>query len=357
VGDDARIAIPVENINKVISSGLASMGLDDLPASLEVDDDEYTVNALSIQLKNHYLDITGDVDDVEFEAKGDLYATDAGLDLNVVWLDVDMPWYMDIANALSGGVIQRALEAALPSALGDVGVGAFVGLGVFSKSVPNVDLLLEIHNHGFVTTGENGIVISASVKPVFDPVPIKAPAYLKANKETKEFHRTGCPYGSKLKWQKTVMFIREAAAIHAGYNGCFTCAREYSHPAGRVIFGYRSEGNPPNQSMDVQVTVEAKLMKPVVVDGVTVTDPPFSSAVHSTAKANASGVWHATDLSSANLLIPGLWRFRAHAGGWTGECTMQIKPTAAKFGATNQIAFTLGKPTGNPGYGKMPSFP
>jgi len=355
--DDARVAIPVEHVNEAIKSGLAGMGLDKLPRSIQFDGGAFTVNALEIELKNHYVEITGNVDDIDFVAKGNLGATDTGLHIDITWINVDMPWYIDIASALTGGALQRALEDALPSALEGVGVGAFLGFGIFSQTLPGIDVLLELHNSGYVSTSKDGIVISASVAAIFDPVDVALPTYLTGNKQSKEFHRDGCPYLAKLKWQNKVTFIREAAAIHAGYNGCYTCAREYSHPAGRVIFGYRSGGNAPNSNVDVDVTVEGKLMDPLVVDGVTVTDPPFSTKLRVKRHADANGVWQAMDFSSANLVIPGLWRFRAHTGNWTGECTMQVKPSAAKFGSTNLIAFTVGKPQGSSGYGKMPQFP
>lgn len=355
--DDVRIAVPVENVDEAIANGLASMELDELPTTLTIDDDEYTVEAISITLADFYLSIRGDVDDVEFDARANLYATDAGLEVGVVSLDIDMPWYMDIANTFAGGALMRALEGALPDAVGTVGVSAFVGVGVFANSVPNVDLLLDVHNHGFVNTSKQGIVLSASVMPIFEPAPIKKPTYVKANWRTKEFHRPGCPYGAKLKWQNTVTFIREAAAIRAGYNGCFTCARELSHPAGHVVFGYRSEGNASEAKVDVHVVVEWKLMEPVVINGVTVTDPPFRTSLETTATTDANGVWLARDRNATNLAVRGLWRFRAHSDSWTGECTVRIKPTARNFGAVNYVAFTVGKPEGTAGYGEMPPFP
>jgi len=355
--DDIRIAIPVEHVDEAIAVGLASMGLDKLPREIHVDGDSYKVDALELELKDHYLDISGNLDHVEFDAKANLAASDDGIHVEVTAIDIDMPWYMDIVSALSGGIMQRAIEEGLGNALQGVGTSAFLGFGIFSQTLPGVDMLLEIHNTGYVWTGRDGIVLSASVDAVFDAVEVVEPTYVTGNKQSKEFHRDGCPYLAKLKAIKRITFIREDAAIHAGYNGCYTCAREHSHPAGRVVFGYRSPDNAPSSPVDVQLTIQGKLLAPLVVDGVTVVDPAFSSKLHVKRHTDANGVWQAMDGGAGNLALPGLWRFRARAGDWTAECVMQVKPTAAKFGATNFVAFTVGKPKGNSGYGKMPQFP
>ncbi len=355
-GEQMRFAIPIENFNAFLNQSLADMGLGSFPATITFEGDTYDVDSLKVSLKNHYLQVEGEIDDVEFVAKGNLFATDTGLEAQITWLDVDLPWYLDIANAFSGGLITRAVEKAIPSAIGGVGNEAFAGLGVFSQNLPGVETLIEIHNHGFVTTSTQGLVISATVQPVFDAVPVTTPTYVKAHKYSKEFHRPGCLFGDKIKWQNAAWFIREASAIRAGYNGCNTCAPEFSHPAGRLVFGYRSS-TPSFEQQPIEIKVVGKLMEPEIVDGVTVTDPPFAADAEFTAKPDANGIWQFTDYSSANLAITGKWRFRATLGNWTGECTMKVKPTASKFGYTNYVAFTVGNPIGQFGYGKMPEFP
>ncbi len=355
---DLAVAAPVELVDQILADGLAAAGLGDLPTTMEFDGEERTVQALRIRLRDHYLDISGEIDDVEFTAKALLYARPDGITYQVLIqdLDVDLPWYADVVDVISGGAITRAIGDSFPAMIGALGDGASGGLGVFASRIPTVETSVDIHNKGYAAISEQGMVVGASVtaKPV--AAPIVQPTYLVGNRKSREFHRAGCPYGDKVKQRE--LFIREAAAIRSGYNGCFTCAHEYSHPFGKLTFGFRSPGgNLANALLTVPVSIVGKLVTQVVVDGVTVTDPPFTRDATLKVKVKPDGSWQTYLYDSTSQLIPGTWRLRATSGAWTGEVTATIVPTARNFGASNMIAFTLGIPAGAIGYGQMPPFP
>ena len=352
---DIRFGMPVERVNQHINSELAKNGLADLPTDIEHDGDTYTVEALSIELKDHYLYITGTIDDADFKAWANLSISGGAIQVGVTSLDIDLPWYLDILDVFTAGTISRIVEDTLPGALEAIGGGSLSGLGIFASAVPGSDLVVDIQTGGAIHTSAQGLLIGGSVTPVFDALPTVKPTYIWGNKDTKEFHRRPCPYGDKLKWQRTVLFISEEAAIRDGFNGCWTCAREYSHPAGRLSVGIQSFDGTPNEQREVEVALRGFLTEPIVVDGVEVTNPPFALDFKRKIKADESGHW--SFISHQGLLVPGNWRIKVKLEDWEGECTMRIKPTATNFGASNKMAFTVGKSEGNSGYDEMPDFP
>lgn len=352
----SSIAIPADTVNASIQKNLQDMGLDpgSLPSPLPGDPD-YTVYALSISLRNGYLKVTGDVDDIDFTARLGLTGTGNGFKTVVKNIDFDIPWYLDILDAFSAGAITRSLEEELPNALNGLSQ-AVSGLDVLADSLPNPNVpgnpvTIRVEVKGNVTIRTDGLIPAISVTPEFNKAPIEKPTYVKANKETKEFHRgTKCQYGKRLKWQNTKYLIDETAAIRLGYNGCWTCAREFSHPAGRLIFGFKSNGHSPGETIEREIEVEGKLMEPMVIDGVEVTDPPFLTKKTHSRKVNDEGTWSASNGFSSNLVQPGLWRFTARFEGWVGTCELEVKPTATNFGATNHVHFTIGEPNGDFSY-------
>ncbi len=357
------IAIPADTVNASIQQNLIDMGLDpdSLPSPMPGDPDR-TVYKMNIQLRDGHLKVTGDVDDVEFTAKLGLKSTGSGLETFTISVDFDLPWYMDIADVFSGGALTRFFEEELPKSLGGLsqsvaGLG-FVADALPDPSIPGNPVTIRVELAGPVTIRTTGLILRMSVTPEFEAAPEKKPSYVKGNKETKEFHRgASCPYGKKLKWQKTKYLLSEAAAIRQGYNGCWTCAREYSHPAGRVMFFFRSTGHTPGESIHREIIVEGKLMQAMTIDGVEVTDPPFETGESYSKNVDEAGVWKASNGYSSNMVQPGLWRFTARSGDWSGECEFYVKPTARNYGATNYVTFSIGSSDGNFGYDEMPPFP
>ena len=358
---DDGVAVPADAVYSSIHQNLQNMGLD--PASLPSplpNDPDYTVYSLSIVLRNGYLAVSGDVDDVEFSARLRLQATANGIETVVLGVDFDLPWYLDILDAF-GGAITRAMEEELPKALSGLSQ-ALAGIDLFADGLPNPSVpgnpvTIHVEVLGGVTILETGLILQLKVNPEFDPAPVKEPVYIKGNKYTREFHRKKCPYGKKLKWQNTNYLLNEASAIRQGYNGCWTCAREYSHPGGRVTFGFQSLGHSPGELIERTIEVTGKLAEPMVIDGVEVTDPPFQVKESVSHNANEAGVWTIKTGLGSYPVQPGLWRFTAISGTWTGECEFLVKPTAQNFGAKNYVSYTFGNPNGNYGYGELPPFP
>lgn len=355
------IAVPADAVYASIHQNLQNMGLD--PASLPSpmpNDSDYNVNSLSITLQNGHLAVSGDVDDVEFSARLRLKTTVNGIETVVLGVDFDLPWYLDILDAF-GGAITRAMEEELPKALSGLSQ-AVTGIdlladGLPNPSVPGNPVTIRVEVLGGVTILETGLILQIKVNPEFDPASKTEPIYLKGNKYTREFHRKQCPYGKKLKWQNANYLLNEASAIRQGYNGCWTCAREYSHPGGRITFVFQSIGHAPGELIERTIEVVGRLVEPMVIDGIEVTDPPFQFEESTSYNADEAGVWRIKTGLSSYPVQPGLWRFTAIIGNWTGECEFLVKPTAQNFGAENYVSYSIGNPNGNYGYGELPPYP
>jgi len=361
--DEMRIAIPAQTVNAGIKDGLKAMGvdLDSLPATVSIGDDEFTVQKLSIKLRDGHLKVKGEIGDVEFSAAMGLRATDSGLKTTVYDVDIDLPWYMDILDVISFGAITRMLEEELPKTLGGLSAGAVSGMDLFSKSIPGSALIYDVHTVGIVKIRRDGIIVPANVEVKFNPVPIEKPTYIIAHKWSKEFHREGvCRYGNKIKGPQRRYFIREAAAIHQGYNGCWTCAREFSRPDGHVSFRFRSTGHAPHAYVEMSIKIEGKMLEPFIIDGVEVNFPPFFTGGRLKGKADRFGVWQ-QQIKKKYKLLGGVWQFQARSADmWTAECKFKVKRSTywnGSSGVESYVSFTRGKPKGNFGYGEFPPFP
>lgn len=361
-GSDGGLAIPADTVNASIQQNLISMGLD--PASLPSPmpgDPDLTVYALSIELRDGHLKVTGNVDDIDFSASLGFKISDGEATTIVHSVDFDLPWYLDFLDAF-GGAITRAMEEELPKALAGLSQ-AMAGLDAFADSLPDPNLLpgnpvaIKVSVGGLVSIRSNGIVVPIAVTPEFDAVSIEVPTYIKGNPTTKEFHLGPCIYGNKLKWSNRRNLLDWVAAIRQGYNGCWTCAREYSHPAGRIIISVRSTGNLPDTSVTRDISVVGKLVEPMVIDGVDVVDPPFGVTKRYSSPTDSSGTWKVSIGSSANLVQPGKWRLTASSEGWSATCEFQVKPSAQNYGATNYVSFSIGQPNGNFAYDEVAPFP
>jgi hypothetical protein len=361
-GSDGGLAIPADTVNASIKQNLKDMGLDSdsLPSPMPGDSD-LTVYALCIQLRDGHLRVTGDVDDIEFSANLGLKISGGTVTTIVHKVDFDLPWYLDFLDAF-GGAITRAMEEELPKALSGLSQ-AMSGLDLFASNLPNPNLpgnpvTINVSVGGLVSIRSSGIVIPIGINPQFDAVPIELPTYIKGNRETKEFHlSTTCIYGKKLSWKKTQYLPGLVPAIRQGYNGCWTCAREYSHPAGRIIFTVQSTGNAPDTEIAREIGIVGKLVDPLFIDGVEVTDPPFESRKTYVKKSDGNGIWEISVTSMSNLVQPGNWEFTVTSENWTAVCEFNVKPTAQNYGSTNYVSFSMGSPEGNFSYDAAPPFP
>lgn len=72
-----------------------------------------------------------------------------------------------------------------------------------------------------------GLRIDSRIDLQVAEVPVITPVYIRGHKQSLEFHRVGCEFGDKIKMSNLRLFVRESAALAAGYNGCLTCCPEF----------------------------------------------------------------------------------------------------------------------------------
>jgi hypothetical protein len=213
---------------------LVRQGLKNLPAPVPRQDG-LSLTALSIGWDTGFFFITGAAKkevgpftgSVTFQAWVQLYVADSKVDVIVRRTDQDGDWLLDVGDLFTAGAITRLLEEIIPRAVSSIGGGAFGSLSVFASGVPAEQAFATVHALGNVGIHLTGL--SIPVIPVGDDTqnPPAVP-YHRGNTDTREFHVAGCQFGDKLKAVRLRQFPTWQAAIAAGYNGCWTCQREFN---------------------------------------------------------------------------------------------------------------------------------
>jgi len=228
--------VPRDRVEVEIQAGLVKQGLDHdhLPAPVP-GQDGLTMTALAIEWHNEFFLITGEVEadvgpftnTVTFTAWVHLAVEDAKVTVRVVRTDQDGDWLLDVIDFLSAGAITRLLEEVIPRAVSSVGGSAFGSLSMFAEAVPSEQAFAAVRpsgNIGIFLTGLSIPVVPATVESISPP---KVP-YYRGNVRAHEFHVAGCEFGDKVSEDHVRQFSTWQAAIAAGYNGCWTCQREFN---------------------------------------------------------------------------------------------------------------------------------
>ena len=355
------IGLPRELVIPIIERSLVTQGFgssDLLKASPT--DDTITINSLSMSLEPGYIRVVGNVTkeidvlpdpDVDFEVWIGLWIQNGVLEVHVLHVDADLPWWLStlhfllpFAGTVIIDVIRRAVPEAIAKAIGGVAQGSVSEVAAFGSDLPNAGGLVKVTNTGTVSIRPSGLVIPGQAETIFNPRDIKAPLYIFGNYETKEFHRPDCQYFLAMKAAKRMPFINPLHALRSGYNGCAWCFPIYNDPhPGRVVFLAKDDG----QDVNFAGKIEGQRTDSLTVGGLVV-EPKISMIVSFRVTAGHLRWWQ----------IPtGQWRFifSMEDSSWFAECLVDVpirEPSGVLY-----ITATRGKPSCNHALGAAPPFP
>jgi len=238
VTGDVAVLVPRDVIDAQLRASLVAAGLGSLPTTLPGDD--LVLLSLVIDLRDGHVFMTGAVRGsfigvpatADFKAWVQLWLTNDAVLVNVLRTAQDGDFVFDVLDLFSGGALTRLLEEAVPAAIGGVGAGAFGSVGLFASDVPLDQGFASARADGEVGVSPAGFELPVKLADNSSPVTI-APPYLRAHRHSREFHVLGCEFGDRIRFPR--QFPTWQAAIAAGYNGCFTCQRNFNVVANGVM--------------------------------------------------------------------------------------------------------------------------
>lgn len=354
------IGIPAEIVVPIMQDTLEKQGFSttNLP-KISPTDATVTINSLIFTLERGYIFVRGNATkaidvlpdpDVDFELWIGLWIQNGALEVEVLHVNADLPWWLSLAHFILpfvGTVIldivrQTVLES-LSKSIGGVAQGAVSEVIAFDSELPNAGGLVKIENTGRVLIRPEGLIIPGKVETIFNPRVLREPTYIFGNYETKEFHKTDCKYFLMMKHTKRIACMNPLHALRRGYNGCAWCFPQYNNPhAGRVIFKLRD----PDQNANFLISIEGQRTHPVTIGGLNVM-----------ATTNILSYLSISETHKWWQILTGEWKFtfKAVDGDWLAECVVQV-PRQDPDG-TLYVTATRGKSTCNHSVGSAPEFP
>lgn len=354
------IAIPVEIVLPIIQKSLAAQGFasTDLPKTSPTDS-TITINSLSLTLQQGHIRIVGnatkEIDvlpdpDVDFEVLIGLWIQDGALQINVLHVNADLPWWasalhfvIPFVGTVILDIIRQAVIESIGNAVGGVAQGAVSEIAAFGSDLPNAGGLVKVTNTGSISIRPTGLIIPGQAQTIFNPRAIKSPDYIFGNYETKEFHKRDCAYYVMMKAAKRTPFINPLQALRRGYNGCNWCYPEFNNPhPGRVVFHLSD----PSADVNFVGSIEGARAAPDSVGGLSVV--PTINLLSNFALSPRPRWWQ---------IATGEWKFilTSDDDAWRAECVVQI-PRLDPNGVLH-ISATRGKPNCNHALGAAPPFP
>jgi hypothetical protein len=323
-GKDAAVLVPRDVLDAQTAAGLASRGLGQLPAPLP-GNDGYILNRLNIEFRAGHVHMTGSIsgfDNVNFEAWLQLWANGNRIEVNVLRTRHNGGGLFNFVDFFSAGALTRLLEEVLPKAIGSVGAAAFGNAALFASDVPLERAGAAVRAFGNVGVSPAGLNVPVQLIDSTIP-PATAPPYYRGHTVSREFHiASGCRFGDLIKHPRR--FPTWQSAIRAGYNGCYTCQRDYNVvAAGNLRIRLARQGprnNPtPKAELDLKLSSDVKRFGEPV-------GPLHEQPV-------AARMW--TDENSGDIvteaainnLVSGIWTLTVTWDGWTVTGNVDIRRT------------------------------
>lgn len=338
--DRAIALVPRDQVERAIEESLQENGLKSLPKKIE----GVTVTSFSIAWRDFgvgaghfYISGRGEflLGSVKFEAWVQLYVEHGQARVNVVRTKHDGNFIVDLADILSAGVINRALEEILPRAVGGISSGAFGNLGVFATdAVPEPQLFAAVDVSGNIDIWPSGIGVPANLVARTPPESsFPPPAYLLGHPQSREFHTSTCKYGSLIK--NPTHFPTWMRAIELGYNGCWHCQTSYNVVAvGQLLVEVVTEKSPTPE-------VTARLVSD---------ERRFGVAVRpATERLLEKGAWDGSTMAhkyySADI-VPGMWELSIICDDWRVTKTVEVdrawRSNGKKYGTATLVRVKVG---------------
>lgn len=368
--DALRIAIPREIVMPLIDQKLQEMGFKNLPKTSPTDS-TVTINSLSMDLQNGHIKVTGnatkEIDvlpdpDIDFDVRIGLWIENGILQTNVLYVDADLPWWAESLHFLLpfiGTIILSCVESAMKDAvgksIGGISQGALSDIAIFSSDLPGTGGIVKVTNTGGVIIQHKGLILPGQVTTVFNKKEVKKPFYIFGHKDSKEFHKTECPYHAKMKWQNKVPFINAYEALMKSYNGCAWCYPEYdvSKPGG-VEFKVRAVSSNPADMTNFLTTIQGECLSVITIGNLKV-KPSFKFFRNLEMYSPNNDDIYTSKSYGWYELIPSKWKFTVKTDDWNAECIVDV-PNKDSKGMT-YITATKGKTTCNHAFGVSPDFP
>ena len=329
---ELEMALPVEFLLGLLDQAIENLHL---PADLE----DIILNSLSYSLNDNFIDIEGNCTysgiDADFTGRLVFSFEGENIRINIVNLDIDLPWYVDFLDAIIGGAITRSLEEST-AGLGFEYPSPFTT--IFQRELPlygDNPPVVEVNNCRPILLENGGVRFRSFINLIYEPIPRPGPPTVRAHKESKEFHRVGCKYGDKIRAVNLIVFKDENAALNHGYDGCAFCYPEYDKTnPGQLTLYLTFTNQPPDSSVTKTITWYLELIqeKPDTKGS----KEPVTKTKTYELKTDDQGVCYS--LSGFDELHPGRWLIRVTCESWTAECTRHVVGDRRRY-----FRFTYGK--------------
>ncbi|KIF01549.1 hypothetical protein PL81_34970 [Streptomyces sp. RSD-27] len=353
--NDVMLLVPDALVLAAIEKGKQQAGLGTLPAQLNP---RVKVNTLATSLANGHILVEGSGTSTD---KFIVVAIDTDFTFKVfVQPLVDPATHTVVINVLStqqsidgagsdfldaitGGLLTRALERILPNVIGGLTLGSFSGLDFFDGGASAEE------ESAPATPGFIPRVFSNGMGIPFDlhaSVPDAArPPYMRGHTVSRQFHvPKGCRFGDLIRPRNLREFPSTNAALAAGYDGCAVCEPEFDVPEFSDLTV--DVAHPPGVRPGAAVTVRATYADDLVRFGVPLAPEP-QEEVSRTPGDGDGGV--PTHHVSFGHLVPAEWTVSATAGDWSAETTVLLgtrvlHADGTVTGEETRLTATVGEP-------------
>jgi hypothetical protein len=349
---DVVLLVPDDLVDPALQQGLATAGLDSMPAQLNPD---VKVRSLQVTLQNGHVLIAGsgtktsDVlgipinTDFTFKAFVQLLVeADGSIGIHVISTQQDLDdTFGEFADFITAGALTRLMEEMVPAAIAGLSLGSFQGLDFFSSSVPQADESAPAHVGSVLNVFVNGLGITYDVD--LSTPPQLEPPYFRGHQQSREFHVKGCEFGDRIAVRNLRLFPTRESAIQAGYDGCATCQPDFSIASFGDLVAIVV--HPPDTEPDVPVSLRVTYAGDLVRFGVTLAPEPEEDVSEQPFDADGVPTHH---VAFAHI-VPTRWTVSMSCGTWSVETTVQV---ANRFiaadgqlqGNRTELRATVGQP-------------
>lgn len=317
------VLLPRDVVDAQVKTSLAAQGLGSLPAPLP-NGAGVVLRSLSVELVDGFIHMSGRVATeagpftarASFEAWLSLFIHDDVVTVTVDRTETDGDALFDVVDLFTGGGLTDFFKALLGGAVKTLAGGAFGNVGLFVKDVPLDRAMAAVSTQGRIVITPLGLQIPVGLVDDSSPATIEPP-YVRTHELTREFHERGCKFGEMIKHPQR--YPKWQAAIAAGYNGCFTCQRQFNVVAAGFLV---VEVSGPSAEVAIGrptyvLTYTANVKRFGVPVGPLKEERGFVRSRH----RDADVVF--TD--RVDFLVPGPWTLKVEWDGWTVTGAVDVR--------------------------------
>ena len=314
---ELEMALPVEFLLQMLDQAINNL---QLPADIE----DITLNSVSYSLNDNFIDVEGNVTysgiDADFTGRLVFLFEGSNIRINIVNLDVDLPWYVDILDAIIGGAITRSLEEA-STGLGIDQPAPFTT--VFRPELPlsGVDQpIVEVDNCAPIWLDNGGVRFRSHINLIYEKISRPGPSSRSRDSDRGGHWGRASSYADKIR-ANLIVFKDENAALEHGYDGCSFCYPEFDKTnPGKLVLYCAFTNQPPDSTVTKTITCHLELIQEKA--GTKGSTEPEAKTKTFELKTDAQGACQS--LSSFDGLHPGRWLIRVTCESWTTECTRHV---------------------------------